>query len=166
MRTTRDWLLLLLLVVVSGLSFAAGEEDPPFPDLEMTPLGGGDTVSLESFRGRPVLLAFWASWCGPCRVELPELEELYGELAGTGFVLLTVNVDTSPRAAEAFVDRHDIDAPVFRVDRMTLAKIGIRSLPTSILLDGEGRVAELFRGYSPTMPDQLRDAVLELTGSS
>ncbi len=57
------------------------------PRWSSPPSTAGRTMTMSAFRGRPVLLTFWASWCGPCRVELPELSKLYGELAGRGFVL-------------------------------------------------------------------------------
>ena len=85
-----------VLVVISTMPVAAAETQrqvPVFPNVAFTALDGSRQLDLESFRGRPVLLTFWASWCGPCRQELPELQKLSAELAETGFALVTINLD-------------------------------------------------------------------------
>jgi len=158
---------LLALVLVLAASWPAAvraeeaPENPVFPDLTLTTLDGGE-VSMESFRGRPVLLTFWASWCGPCRVELPELEKLYGELVGTGFVVLTVNVDTTTVAAKRFIAATGVDLPVYRLTPAVLQALGIDSIPTNILVGPDGRAEMVTRGYSPRLPDQIRSKVREL----
>ena len=158
--------LIFVFVCIAMVSFsaeAAGDESVAFPNLKLSSLDRDSTVELASFRGRPVLLTFWASWCGPCRYELPELEELYGELAGTGFTVITVAVDTAPAAAEDFMKSLDLHLPVFLADRMELRKLRISSIPTTILLDQEGGVADVWVGYFKTMPEQIRKLVAEMT---
>jgi len=137
---------------------------PPFPNYTLFTLDGSSTVQLADFRGRPVLLTFWASWCGPCRVELPELKKLYGELVGTGFVLLTVNVDTSPTAATRFLDALGLELPTYKMTSRDLVQLGINSLPTNVLLDAEGRPVQIYRGYSPEMIQDIRRLVSEMRG--
>ena len=141
------------------------KEVPIFPSITLNSLDGTTQVNLEAFRGRPVLLTFWASWCGPCRQELPELEKLYGELAGTGFVLLTINVDTSPRAGKRFLEQMKLNIPVYRLDPQTLAQLGVQSLPTNVLLNREGRPVQIYRGYSPVLPDDIRRLVRGMDGA-
>jgi thiol-disulfide isomerase/thioredoxin len=119
-------------------------------------MDGKGSVAIEGFRGRPVLLTFWASWCGPCRVELPELEELYTELAGRGFVLLTINVDVSPLIADRFLALLGVKVPVYRIDQRDLQDLDINALPTNILLDRDGRAVMVTAGYTPDMPEQIR----------
>ncbi len=158
-------LLALVLVAAACWPIAARAEEEPdrpvFPNLTLTTLDGGE-VAIESFRGRPVLLTFWASWCGPCRVELPELEKLYGELVGTGFVVLTVNVDTSAVAAKRFIAATGVDLPVYRLPPRVLQAIGIDSIPTNILIGPDGRTELVTRGYSAELPGQIRGRVLSL----
>ena len=137
-------------------------EVPIFPNIALTALDGTTQVSLEAFRGRPVLLTFWASWCGPCRQELPELEKLYGELAGTGFVLLTINVDTSPRTGKRFLEQMGLNVPVYRLDPKTLSQLGVQALPTNVLLNREGRPVQIYRGYSPHVPEDIRRLVQKM----
>jgi thiol-disulfide isomerase/thioredoxin len=138
------------------------EEVPLFPNIAFTSLDGSRQLDLESFRGRPVLMTFWASWCGPCRQELPELQKLYAELADQGFELVTINTDQSAILGARFLQKFNIDVPVYRIDRATLTALGLASLPTNILLDREGRPVMILRGYSPGVPGEIRRLVLEM----
>lgn len=153
----------VLLVFAGGL--VAEEErplNPQFPEVVFTALDGSAQLTMSNFRGRPVLLTFWASWCGPCRVELPELARLYGELAGRGFVLITVNVDQNPVAGRRFLDGLGLSLPVYRLDPRDTNAIGIDALPASILLDADGRFVQAYKGYTPEVVHHVRRLVLEL----
>lgn len=150
-----------LLVAASGAAGEAGER-AQFPSVELRTLDGSSSVALDSFRGRPVLLSFWASWCGPCRVELPELEKLYKELLGEGFVLLTVNVDTLPAIAGRYLEQLGVSVPVYRMDHQDIVELDINALPTNIVLDREGRTVMYTTGYSPTVSENIRRLVREM----
>jgi len=154
----------VLTLFISGSVPAADQQEktPLFPNLAFTAIDGSAQIDLESFRGRPVLLTFWASWCGPCREELPELQRLYGELAGSGFVLLTINMDTNPVLGARFLKQFGISVPVYRMDPKALANLGLKALPTNVLIDREGRPALIQRGYSPEVPGQIRKLVLAM----
>ena len=163
--------LFLAAVIAAVVSYSAAadgvpQEMPVFPNLAFTALDGVSQIDLESLRGRPVLMTFWASWCGPCRQELPELEKLVGELASSGLVLITVNMDQSPAMGERFLQRHDIDVPAYRMNPRDLEQLGVRSLPTNVLLDREGRPVQIFKGYSPAVPAEIRRLVLAMDAGS
>jgi thioredoxin-like negative regulator of GroEL len=163
--------LFLFAFIVAVVSFSTAAEDPVdqvpvFPNLAFTALDGVSQIDLESLRGKPVLMTFWASWCGPCRQELPELEKLVGELASSGLVLITVNMDQSPEMGERFLQQHDIDVPAYRMDPQDLAQLGVRSLPTNVLLDREGRPVQIFNGYSPALPSEIRRLVAAMDAGS
>jgi thiol-disulfide isomerase/thioredoxin len=149
-------------VCLSATLVAAGEEMPPFPSFPFQNLDSGKVVTLEQLRGKAVLITFWASWCGPCRVELPELERLNAELGDQGFVLLAVNVDSSVSAARRFLELNKLRLPVYRMDRADLAKIGVSGIPTNLLLDREGRPVQLYEGYSPEVAGAIRTQVREM----
>ena len=138
------------------------EKVPVFPNFAFTSLDGTEQLDIESFRGRPMLMTFWASWCGPCRQELPELQKLSAELADTGFALVTINMDNSAITGARFLKKYDIDIPVYRMDQRSLATLGVQSLPTNMLLDPEGRPVMILRGYSPVVPDEIRRLVSEM----
>jgi len=150
------------LIIASSLVAAEPEQKTGFPAVSLRTLDGSGSVAVADFRGRPVLLSFWASWCGPCRVELPELEKLYHELLGEGFVLLTVNVDTLPAVADRYLAQLGVSVPVYRMDQQDLIALDINALPTNILLDREGQTVMISTGYSPTVPDSIRRLVLDM----
>jgi thiol-disulfide isomerase/thioredoxin len=114
---------------------------------------------MEDLRGHPVLLTFWASWCGPCRAELPELVTLSRELKTSGLVLLAINVDSSAEAGLRFLRRGGIDVTAYRMSDQDQAMIGVRSLPTTILLDGDALPVQIFTGYSPGVVEAIRGLV-------
>lgn len=137
---------------------------PLFPEeVVFHSLDGKGSTTITAFRGRPVLLTFWASWCGPCRVELPELSKLYGELMGRGFVLITVNLDQHPMVGRSFLDSLGLNLPVYRIDPRMAKALGIDSLPTNILLDEDGRFVQAYKGYEPKVVEDVRRLVIEMT---
>ena len=111
-------------------------------------------------------MTFWASWCGPCRQELPELEKLSAELADAGLALVAINVDQSAVVGVRFLKKYNIDVPTYRIDKKTEMMLGIQSLPTNMLLDPDGRPVMLLRGYSPEVPDEIRRLVAEMVDST
>jgi len=160
--------VVLLLLLSSGFGWADEVEPlrPQFPEVVFNSLDGNNTFTMSSFRGRPVLLTFWASWCGPCRVELPELSKLYGELAGRGFVLITVNVDQNPVAGRRFLEALGLSLPVYRLDPQDTKAIGVDALPANILLDADGRFVHAYKGYTPEVVEDVRRLVLEMTATA
>jgi len=155
--------IFLAMLAIIGAASVGGTESRPMPSVTLTTLDGSGSVAIDSFGGRPVLLSFWASWCGPCRVELPELAKLYGELAGDGFVLLTVNVDNSPVAATRFLSMIEVSVPVYRMISRDMMTLEISGLPTNILIDREGNVVMNSVGYSPTVSEDIRRLVGEMS---
>ncbi len=157
--------LALILVAGPGLTAEEAPDNPVFPEVVFSSLDGNAAMKISSFRGRPVLVTFWASWCGPCRVELPELSKLYGELVGSGFVLITVNVDQNPEAGRRYLDSLGLSLPVYRLDLRDTRALGIDALPANILLDTEGRFVRDYKGYTPVVVEEVRRLVLEMTAA-
>ncbi len=158
-------------ICLVGLSLLAalpvspgGARGTEFPNYTMRELESDKLVTLKSFRGRPVLLTFWASWCGPCRVELPALQDLQREM-GESLVLLAVNVDDTKVQARRFLQTTKLDVPIYRMDRLDMAKIGIRSIPTNILLDPQGRLSQVYEGYSSATHEEIRALVKGMTAA-
>ncbi len=81
----------------------------------------------------------------------------------TGFTVITVAVDTPPAAAEEFMKSMDLHLPVFLADRMELRKLRISAIPTTILLDGDGLVVDVWVGYVKKMPGEVKDHIIEMT---
>ncbi len=161
----RILVVIVVFCALLGLTASAAdpvEEVPLFPNIAFTSLDGSRQLDIESFRGRPLLMTFWASWCGPCRQELPELQKLSVELADKDFALVTINTDNSAILGARFLQKYNIDVPVYRMDQRTLLELGVNSLPTNLLLDREGRPVMILRGYSPAVPGEIRRLVLEM----
>lgn len=149
----------VVLLIVSGPIAECGDIRPPAPDLVLRTLDDSESMQLGALRGYPVLLSFWASWCAPCREELPQLAELARELGDRGFFLVAINVDQVPAVGREFLRRYEIAVPAFKVARGDLALIGIDGLPTNILLDSDGGLVKVFEGLTPTLIDDLRQLV-------
>ena len=110
----------------------------------------GKTVRLSDFKGKPVVLNFWASWCGPCRKEMPDFQELY-EVYGDDVTFMMINMTDGKREtldlAREFVANQELNLPIyFDLDYDVMSTYGVRSLPTTYVLDEEGYLIEGYRG--------------------
>jgi thiol-disulfide isomerase/thioredoxin len=91
---------------------------------------------------------FWATWCGPCRVELPHLSRLHDKYRGSGFVLLGVNIDEDPAVARALVGKMGLTFPVLLdSEKKVVGAYDLNAMPATVLIDRDGRVRHLHRGY-------------------
>ncbi len=124
---------------------AAGQLDPyqgfgQTPALSLEDLGH-KAHSLQDYRGRVVLVNFWASWCAPCVIEMPSMQRLQEAMAGKPFTLLAVNVEESPGTVWKFAAKVQVHFPLL-LDRdgQTASDWGIDIYPTSFLIDPQGRV--------------------------
>lgn len=127
-----------------------------------------DEASFDAYVGRtqlPVLVDFWASWCGPCRVSFPQLEQLRQELGPRGFEVLAVNVDESEPDALGFLEKVPVSYPVVRDGSGDSPRAyGVPGMPTGYLIDRTGAVRLVHQGYRRSDGAALRDAIIELLG--
>ena len=121
---------------------------PPAPSRTLPVLGSEETTSVAALRGKVVLLNFWASWCGPCKVEAPVLERAQRQLvAADAGSVLGVTVDDSPPASLRFVDQHNLGFPSVRDVGSELGKrYDTKGVPETFLIDRQGRIVALRRG--------------------
>ena len=115
----------------------------PAPDFTLNTLDGSE-LSLAQFRGQPVLINFWASWCPPCRLEMPELVRAYEAHQSKGFIILAIDLtfqDSIPDA-QAFVDEFNMTFPVLldETGEVTMELYRLRGLPTSVFVGRDGRI--------------------------
>ena len=153
-------------LVAAFFAAAAGAQElktwrgGPTPPLALQDLEGR-AHRLEDYRGKVVLVNFWATWCDPCREEMPSIEKLRAALAGRPFEVLAVNLAEPASRIRAFVDKMPMAHPVL-LDKDSLAAKawGARILPASYLVGPDGRIRYYCRGEL----DWSRESVRELVG--
>jgi peroxiredoxin len=108
----------------------------------------GPNLRLQEQRGRVVMVNFWATWCGPCRQEMPQLARLHDKYRAAGFTLLGVSVDDDARHAAEVADRMGLKFPVLLDSDKSVSKAyDLSTMPTTYLIDRDGRVRYLHKGY-------------------
>lgn len=154
------WLVLLGFVGTRmwpqvAAAFGVASQSAEAPDFTLTTLTG-DVVSRESLRGQVVLVNFWATWCPPCRVEMPGFQQVYDARKADGFTILGISTDARRDGVAAYLQEHDITYPVAMAANSVGAKFGgVQTLPTSFLIDREGRIRYEVRGiFSETALSQ------------
>ena len=145
-------IMVLALMLVSGLIMAGcstpnSAQGPQIgklaPDFKLSNLEG-QSVSLGDFRGKPVLLNFWASWCGPCRYEMPFIQEIYEEWSDKGLIILTVNLQENPSQVKEFVESFGFSFPVLlATNRKVPLAYNIRGIPATFFIDKDGIIQDI-----------------------
>lgn len=137
----------LVGIAVLGAPVAWGMQGLVLRDMD------GRRVPVDSLLAEgPVVLSFWATWCRPCRVEMPELEEIMEEVAGKQVHFAAVSLDTRRNRGkvEEYIRKNEIKLPVYRDPEATLAKkFKITAIPTTILLDQDAEIVYRTKGYRP-----------------
>ena len=150
MKDRRTLILLIVLILAALYAFRrSGTRNPttstaqpkPAPDFTLPQPSAGPTLKLSDYRGKVVLLDFWATWCEPCRAEIPHFVDLQNKYADQGFQILGVAMDDSPDPVPAFVKQFKMNYPVV----MGNAKIGeqyggVLGLPIAFLIDRQGQI--------------------------
>ncbi|MBI5195573.1 MAG: TlpA family protein disulfide reductase [Nitrospirae bacterium] len=150
------WMLILTLAfAMSSISFAHAEQITPYaidklsgkkaPDFTLKDLAGKD-VPLSSFKGKPVLLNFWATWCPYCREERPALIALNKEYKGKGLIIAAVATDKSANRVKDYLKKTPMDFVILMDDGKTAESYGVYALPTSFFIGRDGTIRQKFMG--------------------
>lgn len=157
MRTSLCTRLKILPLVLCLMGSLWGCSDSPqashagralAPDFQLEGLDGGE-VRLSDYRGKVVMLHFWATWCPPCTAAIPhekELQERYGE---DGFVVIGLSMDRDPEDVREFLEKSPVNYPVALVDKPTRAAYGgVPTVPLTILVDRDGIIRKQQIGFT------------------
>jgi peroxiredoxin len=118
----------------------------PFEDFSL-PLIGGGKRTLSGLKGKVVFLNFWATWCPPCREEMPSMETLYRRLGEAGLEFLAVDIQENPNQVEAFIRENNLGFPVALDESGRISGIyGIRSIPATFIIDRDGLIISAAAG--------------------
>ncbi len=121
-------------------------ENAMAPDFKLTTVDNKD-IRLSDYRGKVVFLNFWATWCPPCRMELPSMEKLSEKLKGRPFVVLAVNVDESnPDNVKSFVRQMDLTMPVLVDNGSASDKYRVNAIPTTFIIKKDGVIYSIVNG--------------------
>jgi thiol-disulfide isomerase/thioredoxin len=138
----------LTTVVACGSGDGDGDQagGDPVPEAELTSLGDGDALVLEDLAEGPAVVNLWATWCVPCRQEMPAFDEVAGAVEGDEVRIVGVNIGDDPDAARDFVDELDVEFPQYLDEDGGLhAELGATGMPSTAFLD-DGRVVDLHTG--------------------
>ncbi|HEY6240649.1 MAG TPA: TlpA disulfide reductase family protein [Burkholderiales bacterium] len=163
MRPVSVLLALVVLAVVGiGTATALPVVGVAAPDFALKS-DSGRNVRLSELRGQVVLVNFWASWCNPCRQELPLLNKIFTQYRAAGFTLLAVSVDDDRKNAEAMLKRLGLQLPTLFDGNKNVAKLyGVDTMPATLLIDRDGRVRYVHRGYYSGYERKYEQQVREL----
>ncbi len=140
---------MLACIAVFAVASLAGASTQLAQDFTL-PTRGGKQVSLAQLRGQVVMINFWASWCGPCRKEMPLLEQMHQKYNRLGFTLVGVNVDENSADAEKFLSKVPVSFPVALGGQSDVQKkYGVQAMPSSFFVDRKGTVRYVHPGYRP-----------------
>ncbi len=153
----------LLFSILAATSLASsGMEGQVAPDFALKS-NTGENLRLSEYRGDVVMINFWATWCGPCRQEMPLLDELYGRYQRVGFNLLGINIDDDSSRALRMVEELGIHFPVLFDERKEVSRLyNVEAMPATILVDREGNIRHVHHGYKPGYEEKYLDQIRAL----
>jgi len=165
MKKKKQWLPLIMVVLIIGLgarvSYGFPEKAQPAKDFTLKDLQS-KKVSLSDFRGKVVLLNFFATWCSPCRIEIPELVKIHQQNKKKDFVLLGISLDTDavPFMIKSFAKEMKITYPILIGTPEVAEQYQISGVPITLVINKEGKIQKRFLGLVP--PDQIEKAINDL----
>ncbi len=159
----KRWIgLLLALLFVAGVTQAVAAQPTMAPDFALKS-DSGRNLRLREMRGQVVMINFWATWCGPCREEMPKLQQLYGKYRADGFMLLGVNIDDNSANAVRMARKLGVTFPVLFDQGKAVSKLyQVDAMPSTVLIDRDGKTRYRHRGYKAGYEGTYQSEIREL----
>lgn len=155
----------LILICLAALAGCEQATPPPpegaAPDFALKDTDG-NKVRLSDYRGKVVLLEFWATWCPPCKLAIPDLNALQEKYNGEDFALLSISVDDPMDTLTPFVEEYEVKFPVLVNDAHVERLYGVINIPTTFIIDREGNIASKHLGYVPGTAEMISKEIEEL----
>jgi peroxiredoxin len=152
----------MIAAAALALPVMAGPVAEPAPQFTLGSRAG-QAVSLAQYKGQVVMLNFWASWCGPCRQEMPLLEDIYKKYNKLGFTLIGVNVEPDSNAANDWLKQTPVSFPILYDKDSKVSKLyDVEGMPSTVIIDRAGKVRVLHRGYKPGDENEYLDSIRAL----
>ena len=162
-RRLTSFTVAIALVALSSEWLAAAPPKPA-PNIAL-PTADGTTVQLNTYKGKVLLVDFWASWCIPCKTAFPALDSIYREYQPRGLEVLAVNLDERRRDADAFLGNHPHRMTVlFDPKGASPVAFGVQGMPSSFVIDKAGNIRFTHMGYSGNVDESYRQEITQLLG--
>jgi peroxiredoxin len=134
----------------------------PAPDFALPAMDGSE-LRLSELKGQVVMINFWATWCGPCRQEMPLLQQLQVKYEPLGFTLVGINVEPESAGARTWLEKVPVTFPIlFDRQNQVAERFGVQGMPSSVFVDRSGKVRYVHRGYQPGDESKYADMVRSL----
>jgi len=143
---------------VEIIPLSIGDAPPDFTSKDVN----GNTVKLSDYKGRVVLIDFWATWCPPCGELTPVLNNLYEKYKNRGFVVLALTPEENTNTIKSYMKEYSVTYPVLITDMKTVRWYGVISIPASFLISRDGRVAEKHLGVTWDIMQELSSEIEKL----
>ena len=149
-RTIKGLAKGLVLAAAFVLPAFAASSSGPAPAFQLSGRGG-KAIDLTQYKGQVVMINFWATWCGPCRQEMPLLEDIYKKYKPMGFTMLGVNVEPDSKAAEAWLAKQKpVSFPIaFDTESKVSKMYKVAGMPSTVFVDRKGNIRIMHKGYKP-----------------
>ena len=152
----------IVAALVIAMPAVASDPTGPAPQFVL-PAKGGSQLNLAQYKGQVVMINFWASWCGPCRQEMPLLEDIYKKYNKLGFTLIGVNVEPDSKAADDWLKQTPVSFPILYDKESKVSKLyDVSGMPSTVIIDRKGNLRVLHHGYKPGDENEYLDSIRSL----